>query len=191
MSDFEGYGHALPGIEPLDREFGKSRGEPIDGWYVNQFLRERRADVRGRTMEVGSDPTLIGDLETGEGIPAGAFDCIVLTQTLHLIFDVRSAIRVARDALVPGGVLLATLPGISQVRQFDRRERGDHWRFTSDSARLLFGEAFGKVELEIYGNVLVAAAFLYGYALEDLSEAELVARDPQFPFLIGVRAARD
>jgi hypothetical protein len=36
--------------------------------------------------------------------------------------------------------------------------------------------------------VLVAAAFLYGYALEDLSEAELAHRDDDFHFLIGVRA---
>jgi len=180
----EFYGHALPGIEPLDRDFGRSRGEPIDRWYVREHRSAHSADVRGRTAEVAP-----GDLGTGAGIPTGEFDCIVLTHALHLVFDVRSAIRDAHDALAPRGVLLATLPGFSR---FDRRPSGDHWRFTADSARLIFGESFGEenVELEVYGNVLVASAFLYGYAVEDLTEEQLAARDPQFPFLIGVRAVR-
>jgi SAM-dependent methyltransferase len=207
--------HALPGHEPLDRDFGKSRGRPIDRWYIHEFLWDRRADVRGRVMEVADsgytdylgegevtkcdvlhakpgspDATLVGDLESGAGIPRQAFDCIVLTQTVHLIYDVAAAIRVVRDALVPGGVVLATLPGISQISQFDRREWGDYWRFTADSARRLFADAFGedRVEVESYGNVLAAAAFLYGYALEDLTESELGHRDDDFHLLIGVRA---
>ena len=38
--------------------------------------------------------------------PENTFDCIVLTQTLHLIYDVRLAIERLRRALAPGGVLL-------------------------------------------------------------------------------------
>src|SRR3954454_2978525 len=211
----DAHGHHLPGIEPLDRDFGKSRGRPIDRWYIHEFLWARRADVRGRVMEVADSgytdylgegrvtrcdvlhakpglpwATLIGDLETGEGIPEAAFDCIVLTQTLHLIYDLAASVDVVRRALAPGGVVLATLPGISQISQFDRGEWGDYWRFTEDSARRLFARAFGEdaVEVRTYGNVLVASAFLYGYALEDLSEEELVHRDDDFHFLIGVRA---
>jgi SAM-dependent methyltransferase len=207
--------HDLPGLEPLDRDFGKSRGKPIDRRYIHEFLWARRDDVRGRVMEIADSgytdylgegeveqcdvlhavegnplATLVGDLETGEGIPRGAFDCIVLTQTLHLVYDVAAAVRATREALKPGGVVLATLPGISQLSQFDRGAWGDHWRFTGDSARRLFAEAFGedRVEVEVFGNVLVASAFLYGYALEDLSEAELAYRDDDFHFLIGVRA---
>ena len=207
--------HDLPGLEPLDRDFGKSRGKPIDRRYIHEFLWARRADVRGRVMEIADSgytdylgegevercdvlhavegnplATLVGDLETGEGIPRQAFDCIVLTQTLHLVYDVAAAVRTTREALKPGGVVLATLPGISQLSQFDRGSWGDHWRFTGDSARRLFADAFGehRVEVEVFGNVLVASAFLYGYALEDLSEAELEHRDDDFHFLVGVRA---
>lgn len=46
------------------------------------------------------------------------------------------------------------------------------------------------MEVVAYGNVLVAAAFLYGYALEDLDPAELAHRDDDYHFLIGVRAVR-
>jgi SAM-dependent methyltransferase len=136
--------------------------------------------------------TLVGDLVTGEGIPESAFDCIVLTQTLHLIGDAGRAVGTVHDALVPGGVVLGTLPGISQISQYDRREWGDFWRFTEDSARKLFADVFGDEQVEVvtYGNVLVAAAFLYGYALEDLSPKELAHRDEDFHFLMGVRAER-
>lgn len=210
-------GHRLPGVEPLCRDFGKSRGTPIDRAYIHEFLWERRADVRGRVLEVADSGytdylgegevtrcdvlhvqeglpwvTLVGDLVTGEGIPRGAFDCFVLTQTLHLVAEVQAAVRHAHDALVPGGVLLATLPGISQVSQYDRRGWGDFWRFTGDSAGRLFGEVFDPAEVEVvvYGNVLVASAFLYGYAVEDLTAQELAVRDDDFHFLIGVRARR-
>jgi SAM-dependent methyltransferase len=210
-------GHRLPGREPLSRDFGKERGTPIDRAFIHEFLWARRQDVRGRVLEVADSGytdylgegavtqtdvlhvqeglpwvTLVGDLVTGAGIPTDAFDCIVLTQTLHLIYDVHAAVRTAHDALSPGGVVLATLPGISQVSQFDRGQWGDFWRFTADSARLLFCEAFdpADVEVVVYGNVLVAAAFLYGYALEDLDPEELAHRDDDFHFLLGVRAAR-
>src|SRR4051794_22538187 len=102
----------LPGLEPLDRDFGKSRGKPVDRWYIHTFLWDRREDVRGRVLEIAGSgypdylgegrvdhvdvlhakpgnpmATIVGDLVTGEGIPEGAFDCIVLTQTLHLIYE--------------------------------------------------------------------------------------------------------
>jgi SAM-dependent methyltransferase len=209
--------HRLPGIEPLCRDFGKSRGTPIDRAYIHEYLWARRDDVRGRVLEVADsgytdylgegavthcdvlhvqagDPwvTIVGDLATGEGVPTDAFDCIVLTQTLHLIYDVQAAVRTTYDALKPGGVVLATLPGISQVSQYDRQGWGDYWRFTADSARRLFADVFGddRVEVVPYGNVLVASAFLYGYALEDLSPEEVGHRDDDFHFLIGVRAQR-
>lgn len=209
--------HALPGLQPLSRDFGKDRGTPIDRAYIHEFLWDRRADVRGRVLEVADSGytdylgegevthcdvlhvrpeypwvTIVGDLATGEGLPRDAFDCVVLTQTLHLIYDIHRAVRTVHDVLAPGGVVLATLPGISQVSQFDRREWGDFWRFTADSARHLFAEAFDPAEIEVaaFGNVLVATAFLYGYALEDLSPDEIAHRDDDYHFLIGVRARR-
>jgi SAM-dependent methyltransferase len=210
-------GHALPGLEPISRHYGKDRGTPIDRWYIHQFLWPRRTDVRDRVLEVADSgytdylgegrvtqcdvlhlaegaplATIIGDLSTGEGIPTEAFDCLVLTQTLHLVFDITAAVRTVHEALRPGGVALVTLPGISQISRYDRDNWGDHWRFTSQSAARLFGDAFGRSNVEVvaFGNALAAAAFLYGYAAEDLADDELVHRDEDFDVLIGVRAQR-
>ena len=207
----------LTALEPVSRTFGQDRGTPVDRWYIERFLAAHAADVRGRVLEVAEptytrrfggdrvtrsdvlhaapgnpEATLVGDLTTGEGLPEEAFDCFICTQTLHIVYDVRAAIKGARRVLRPGGVLLATVPGISQISREDRRVFGDWWRFTKDSATRLFAEAFGaeQVEVTAHGNVLVAAAFLYGFAADELDEAQLRHRDPDFDFLMTVRARR-
>jgi len=208
-------GHSLPGLEPVTRDAGNSRGEPIDRWYVHEFLWSHRADVRGHVLEV-SDPgytsylgegevtrcdvvhptpgnpnaTFVGDLVTGENIPTETFDCVVMPQTLHLIYDIHAVVRTVHDALMPGGVALATVPGIAPINRFDQGMWGEWWRFTADSARRLFADVFGDkaVEVEAFGNVLVATAFLYGYAVHELTEAEVNHRDDDYHFLLGVRA---
>jgi hypothetical protein len=92
------------------------------------------------------------------------------------------------NVLKPGGVVLATVPGMSQVSREDKRDWGDWWRFTSQGTKRLFEEAFDQVEVEAHGNVLSAAAFLYAYAAEALNEEELAHRDPEYELLVAVRA---
>jgi len=180
-------------LEPISRVFGFDRGLPVDRFYIEQFLVEHRGDIQGRVLEVadngytlrfGGDrvsrsdvldivptefTTLVGDLGTGAGIPTAAFDCIVLTQVLLLIYDVKAAIAHGYGALRPGGVLLVTLPGISQICRDNQDRWHDCWRFTAHSARRLFEEVFGSgnVEVRTYGNVLTAISFLQGLAVED------------------------
>ena len=85
--------------------------------------------------------TIVGDLTDPAVLPESAFDCIVLTQTLHLIYDVRLAVARLYRALAPGGVVLVTAPGISQI---DRGEWGNSWfwSFTTESLSRLFKECF-------------------------------------------------
>jgi Methyltransferase domain len=204
--------HGLPGLEPVSRQFGFDRGKPVDRWYIERFLSQHRADVRGTVLEVaertytqwygdgevtrsdvlhhtGSDEaTIVGDLTTGEGLPIGAYDCFICTQTLPFIFDVHAAVRGIAKVLKPSGVVLATVPGMSQVSREDKRDWGDWWRFTSQGTRRLFGETFDEVEVEAHGNVLSAAAFLYAYAAEELTQHELSYHDPEYELLITVRA---
>jgi len=207
----------LTRLDPVSRTFGFDRGKPVDRWYIERFLAEHADDVHGRVLEVAEptytqryggddvtqsdvlfaapgDPeaTVVGDLATGQRLPRGAYDCFVMTQTLQVIYDVSGAVRGTRDVLATNGVLLATVPGISQISREDRRDWGDWWRFTSDSMRRLFGDAYGaeNVEVEAHGNVLSAACFLYGFAAEELSEAELAYRDHDFELLMTIRAVK-
>jgi hypothetical protein len=193
------------------------RGLPIDRYYIENFLERHRSDIRGRVLEVG-DPaytlafgaervtrseilhvepgnpqaTIVGNLETGENIPVATFDCFIATQLYPFLYDVEAAIAASRAALVPGGVLLATLPSISQISRYDMEHFGDFWRFTDASARRLFGETFGgeNVEVEVFGNVLSACAFLYGLGADELTRAELDDRDPDYPVTVTVRAVK-
>ncbi len=109
--------------------YGADRGKPVDRWYIERFLAAHTADVRGRVLEVAEttytewyggddvtssdvlhaapgnpDATIVGDLATGEGLPSEAFDCFIMTQTLHVIYDIEAAVRGTRDLLAPGGV---------------------------------------------------------------------------------------
>lgn len=201
---------------PVSRYFGYDRGQPVDRFYVEGFLERCRTDVRGRVMEVGDDAytrrfggervtradvlhvhagnpraTVVGDLASGEGIPSGAFDCMVLTQTLHLVFDVRVAVRTVHRALRPGGVVLVTVPGISQV------EKGEwgaswYWGLTPASLRRALEEYFAPedVSVETHGNALSACAFLYGLAAEELRREELEHTDPAYPVTVAARARK-
>jgi SAM-dependent methyltransferase len=153
-------------------------------WYGDGEVSE--SDVLHHTGNEAS--TVIGDLTTGAGLREAAYDCFICTQTLPFIYDVHAAVRGIARLLKPGGVVLATVPGMSQVSREDKRDWGDWWRFTSQGTRRLFGEAFSEVEVAAQGNVLSAAAFLYGYAAGDLTDRELAYRDPEYELLITVRA---
>lgn len=204
-------------LEPVSRTFGHDRGTPIDRYYIESFLDRHRADIRGRTLEIGDATythrfgearvaradilhtppggriaTIVGDLATGDGIPTAAFDCIILTQVLPFIFDVRAAVRHCHAALKPGGVILATVPCISQISQYDMQRWGDFWRFTPLAARRLFDEAFtgGTIEIQDHGNALAATAFLQGLATQELSAGELDHHDADYPLIVTIRAVR-
>ncbi len=121
----------------------------------------------------------------------GTYDCIILTQVLPFVYDVRGAVATCHKLLKPGGVVLATLPGVSQISRFDMDRWGDYWRFTSLSANRLFEDVFGDhVEVTSCGNVLAATAFLHGLGRHDLTSAELEANDPDYEVSIQVRAVR-
>src|SRR5207247_757763 len=93
--------------------------------------------------------------------------------------------------LKPGGILLATFPGISKI---DQSEWPDSWFwcFTRSSARRLFGDVFGpsNIAVQAFGNVLTAISFLHGLAWEELKREELDYHDPDYEVLITLRAIK-
>jgi SAM-dependent methyltransferase len=120
------------------------------------------------------------------------FDSIICTQTLQFVFEVRSAIAQLYRWLKPGGVVLASVPGISQISREDMQSTGDYWRFTGASVQKMFAAEFGDdaVEVGVLGNVLAAVGFLHGISTEEFEESSLLEADPQFQLLMTVRAVR-
>jgi hypothetical protein len=94
--------------------------------------------------------------------------------------------------LKPGGVLLATFPGISQIARYDMENWGEYWRFTTLSARKLFSERFpaDRITVEAHGNVLTSMAFLHGLVARELRAEELDYRDANYEMLITLRAVK-
>jgi SAM-dependent methyltransferase len=199
---------------PISDHWGRDRGTPIDRYYIEKFLERERSAIRGRVLEVLNDDytrafgmaveksdvldidpqnlaaTIVADLAAADSIPAGSFDCFILTQTLQYVYDVRSAVEHVHRMLAPGGTVLCTLPSVSRIARSSLA--AEYWRFTVASARALFAASFAeeKISLESHGSVLTAIAFLTGMAAEELSGHELEEADPFFPLLITVTARR-
>ena len=213
-------GRARPRLPaaPVHRRYGVVVGRPVDRVYIERFLVAHAADVQGRTLEILDDvytrrfggaaatrrdildldpanarATVRGDLVSGEGIPAGAFDCFICTQTLSLTYDVHAAVATAHGLLKPGGVLLLTVPGISQQADPDVEAFPDHWRFTKRSVQRLLREAFGadaEIAVSAYGTVAASAAFLYGLPADEVDPALLDPHDPDYEMVVCARAVR-
>ena len=208
---------SLRRLDPVSTRWGDDRGVPMDRYYIEKFLSEHASDVRGRVLEVQENDyttrfggnrveksdilslspqnekaTIIADLAKGDALPSEAFDCIILTQTLHLIYDVRGTLQTVYRILKPGGVLLVTVPGISKICRDELGEWADCWRFTAISCQRLFGEFFPSERLSVasFGNILSAVGFLHGLAVHELTLKELEYHDPDYEVIIGVRAVK-
>jgi SAM-dependent methyltransferase len=203
-------------LTPIDRNFGWSRGQPIDRYYIEGFLSLHSNDIHGRVLEFQSNKytrefggtrvthsdildcseqnpraTIVADIAHANSIPPNTYDCIICTQVLGLVFDSRGAVDHLRRILKFGGIVLVTVPGIAHKRVSDQGTE-DYWRFTSNAARRLFSEVFGSenVEVKNYGNVLAATAFLHGLAVEEFSLHEIDYNDPEQEITVAVRAVK-
>jgi SAM-dependent methyltransferase len=198
-------------------DYGESRGQCIDRYYIEKFLTTRAADVQGHVLDFCDDTyarkfggaraaavdvlhlsadnpcaTIVADLTCAGEIPCDTFDCILCLQVLHCIFDVHAAIRTLYRVLRPGGVVLVSVPGIQKIDSVDMQDGQEYWRFTSLAIRRLFEEVFpkGNVEVTVHGNVLAAIAFLHGLAVEDLRREDLDYRDRDYEVSITLRAVK-
>ncbi len=206
-------------LRPISRDFGYDRGLPIDRYYIERFISSYVSDIKGHVLEMGDNSytkmfgghyvaksdvlnvvegnqktTIVADLTCADHIPSNTFDCIIFTQTIQMIYDIKAALGHLKRILKPGGVLLVTSHGISRI---SRREGidpwGEYWRITTQSAKKLFQEFFKTTNITIkaFGNVLTAVAFLEGLATEELKQEELDYFDPDYEVLVTIRAVKD
>lgn len=204
-------------LQPVSTVFGRERGRPIDRYYIENFVAKHASDIRGELLEVAENTyslrhgtgiirsdvlhvvegtpnaTIVGDLTVPASLPENRFDCFICTQTLSFLEDPAIALRTCAQMLKPGGVLILTVPGISQISEFDMSRWGDYWRFTSKSVDTLAHRAFpgGDLYVETFGNVFAAKAALDGLAIEDLPGSGLLDHsDPSYQVLIGLWARK-
>jgi ubiquinone/menaquinone biosynthesis C-methylase UbiE len=135
--------------------------------------------------------TIVGDLSNAPHIPDNSFDCIILTQTLHLIYEYRKAIETCYRILKPGGTLLLTVPGISHIDQGEWYKYW-LWSFTDTSIKRVMAEQFPveTTTVQPFGNVLIASAFLYGMSVKEMKKEQLDYQDPHYQVIITVTATK-
>lgn len=204
-------------LKPISDCFGYDRGLPVDRYYIEKFLAYYAQDIQGHVLEIkeplytyrfGGDriiksdvlhveagnpkATLIADLTNADHLPSDTFDCIILTQTLQFIYDVPTAIKTLYRILKPGGILLLTVSGISQISSEDMERWGQYWSFTTLSIQKLLQAVFDqeKVIVTANGNVFSAIAFLHGLATEELKKSNLDYYNPDYQVLISARAVK-
>lgn len=201
---------------PFSANFGYERGGPVDRYYIENFLQKNAGDIKGRVLEIGDNEytlrfggskvntsdvlhvednnpkaTFVGDLSNAPHVPDNAFDCIVLTQTLHLIYNHIDALHTCYRILKPGGVLLMTVPGITRIDQGEWHDYW-YWAYTQAVIKRMLKEVFPAdgIQTDTFGNVLVASAFLYGMGLPEMKKEEMDAHDPHYQVIITARAVK-
>jgi SAM-dependent methyltransferase len=198
-------------MTPIGADWGFERGLPIDRWYIERFLQGHTREIGGRVLEIDTDRytrkfggdrvtksdvlhlnemrpgiTMVGDLASPDSFPSELFDCIVLTQTVNLVFDARAALLSVRKMLKPGGVALITVPGLSRMFGGEDGTWGHCWGFTTRSLSQLLEDVFAEdsVSIDSCGNVLSTIAFMHGIASEELKVSELEYHDPEYQLLV-------
>jgi len=206
-------------LSPISAIFGQDRDLiSIERFYIEEFLENHAADIKGRCLEMG-DPnyinkfggdvvtkadvlnyvegnphaTIVADLTDAPHIPDNSFDCIIITQTLQMIFEVDKAIATLYRILKPGGVVLCTSHGMTRVaRREGVDDWGEYWHFTTQSKRRLFRDVFPaeNVKVSTVGNVFTCICNLHGLAASEIDPSELATHDPNYEMLVLVRAQK-
>jgi SAM-dependent methyltransferase len=199
-------------MEPLSDDHGFGRGTPLDRRYIESFLARHQDAVHGSILEVGDDrysrrfgapgqttvvdvdranpqATLSADLCDSASLPADAFDCIVLVETLHLLSAPAACLANCQRALVSGGSLLMTVPALKRLSP--TRPDSDFWRFTPAGLELLLARTWdGPFRIESFGNLRVCLGFLCAQVVEDLDDDDFARNDPRFPLTVAAHARK-
>lgn len=188
-------------LEPIHPPLSVHAPSPVEQHYLHEFFARHVADLRGQILVVRDSMELnIPDLQhaqvaeaaTAERWPSNHFSCIILAHTLAYVWDLRGVLRDCHRALKPGGVLLATVPGIRPMSQSSAGAAGDYWRFTTRSMRQLVSEIFPPQNISISsrGNVKATLASFHGLPATALTPEELAHTDPLIQLVVTVRAVK-
>lgn len=190
--------------------------------YWEEFLTSRAEDVRGRGLEIGDISTLsrvgrsaitraealdltprpgvgvVADLSRADHVPSETYDCFVAPFTMHLIYDVRSALYHAVRILKPGGTLLVNFPCVDYYfpKGLDMgtgKPLFVFWWFTPLQVENLLrqiGLTAEDFQLVIDGNLFSRVAYQMNMPVEELTALERNHRDEGHPLLISARIVK-
>ena len=105
-------------VKPVSNTFGYDRGQSINRYYIEKFIKKHKNAITGNVLEFGDNRyttkygscninksdvihpnnrkqgvTIISDIVQSDDIPDNSFDCIICIQTLQFIFDFDKAVE--------------------------------------------------------------------------------------------------
>jgi SAM-dependent methyltransferase len=196
---------------------GRQRGTPIVRYYWSAFLEQHRREIHGRALEIGTtetirryddgavttadaldlaahhpEVTVVADLTIADEVEDDTYDCFLNQFTMHLIYDVDSALYHSLRILRPGGTLLVNFPSVEYLfsRGLDMGTGAPlfvFWQFTPLHVENLLrraGLAEVDFELRSFGNLFARVAYQLNVAAEELTRTELDHVDEGHPLLI-------
>jgi SAM-dependent methyltransferase len=192
-------------------------------YYWERFLETHHRSIRGRGLEIGGTETIrrhggsaltqadaldlaphnpeitvVADLTKADHVASDTYDCFINQFTMHLIYDVESALYHSLRILKPGGTLLVNFSSVeySFARGLDMGTGGPlfvFWQFTPLQVENLVrgaGLTERDFELQIFGNLFARVAYQMNVPAPELTRDELDHVDPGHPLLICVRAKK-
>ncbi len=201
---------------PFNKTAGTAGGGAIDRYYITEFLNQNAVCIAGNVLEslnasdaggwggasINSSKLLINN---GEGQPViipesgttrqkqtPQYDCILLVQFLHQVYDYKKMMRFCFQSLKKGGVLLLTVPGISTTGYGGRNDDTPYWNFTGNAINRFLAEYFNPADIRVttYGNVLAATALLHGIGASALTPLELSENDPNYQVIVAAKVTK-
>jgi hypothetical protein len=172
---------------------------------VRRFLRPRGAAFAGRGLVLGLDAepewtdVLPADADVKVLHATGGFgrelaesenvDWVVLDRCLQRLPEMPLALDEVVGRLRPGAALVTLFTGIARTEPGERRPL---WSVAAYAARRLHDERreLERVEVEQFGNVTLALAWLYRLPADRLTDPEVAAVDPAYPVLVAVTASK-
>ena len=108
-----------------------------DGTFGEALKKTRRIEVWGveptKSAAVKAkaklDKVVEGLFDPGMDLPAGSFDCVLFNDVLEHMLAPELALRYARQLLVPGGVVVASIPNIRSFPTFWRLAFHASWEY--------------------------------------------------------------
>jgi hypothetical protein len=172
---------------------------------VRRFLRPRLDAFGGSGLVLGVDaePGWADVLSAGANVEvfgatsgsefelaaAENTDWVVLDRCLQMCPEMALALDEVVVRLRAGAGLVTFFTGIARAEPGDRAPL---WSVAPYAARRLHEECreLERVEVDQYGNVTLALAWIYRLPAHDLTEGELAAVDPAYPVLVAVTASK-
>jgi SAM-dependent methyltransferase len=195
---------------PFCPQYGFSRGDPIDRYYLRRFIAEIRCQVKGITLEIGGQKQnrktygfdqvteyrtmdicsaegvdIIADAHDPRVFSEDSFDSIALFNVLEHCERPWVVVENLGKWLRPGGKVFCMVPNAQRIHPAPK----DFWRLCPDALQSLFA-SFRIHQLKTYGNLFSTVASLSGVAIQELTPTDLTQNDPRYPVITCIVAEK-